>query len=148
LLCEFAIKSLLADPRAVEFPHNEAIFFNEIANGLVSALDLLEPLMLFNMPLDDLFLGIQYVLEPFASAEHTTHHLRGNIQAHGTYDWATACMLARLRVQDNGRNLNPPSILASSLKLTGYAVLLITSKASDARRSFDPSTSSGQASSG
>jgi hypothetical protein len=86
LLREFAIKSFLAYPGAVEFPHNESIFFNKIANGLFSALDLLEPLMLINMPLNDFFLGIQYVLKPFASTEHITHPHRVKIHAHNPRD--------------------------------------------------------------
>jgi hypothetical protein len=87
LLRKFAIKSVLADPRAVEFPHDESVFFNKIANSLVPALDLLEPLMLVNMPLDDFSLGIQDVLKPFAPAKHIPQPLRDNISTWDRVTW-------------------------------------------------------------
>jgi hypothetical protein len=89
LLREFAIKSVFADPGAVELPHNESILFNKIANGLVSALDFLEPLMLVNVPLNDFFLGIQNLLKPFATAEHSNYPLWANMLTHGTLDHIT-----------------------------------------------------------
>jgi hypothetical protein len=58
LLREFAIKSVFANPRAVELAHNESILFNKIANGLVSAFDLLEPLMLVNVAFNNFFLSL------------------------------------------------------------------------------------------
>jgi hypothetical protein len=36
--------------------------------------------MLVNVPLNDFFLGIQNLLKPFASAEHSAYPLRADIQ--------------------------------------------------------------------
>jgi hypothetical protein len=45
--------------------------------------------MLLNVPLNDFFLGIQNLLKPFATAEHSTYPLRANILTHGTLDHIT-----------------------------------------------------------
>jgi hypothetical protein len=69
-LRQFALESVFARSRAIELPHDKAVFFNEIINGLVLVLDPMEPFMLVNVALDDIYLSIQNIMEMFAFVEH------------------------------------------------------------------------------
>lgn len=70
LLSQFALESVFARARTIELPHDKAVFFNEIKNGLVLVRDPMEPFMLVNVALDDIYLSIQNIMEMFAFVEH------------------------------------------------------------------------------
>ena len=70
LLSQFALESVFACARTIELPHDKAVFFNEIKNGLVLVRDPMEPFMLVNVALDDIYLSIQNIMEMFALVEH------------------------------------------------------------------------------
>jgi hypothetical protein len=70
LLSQFALESVFARSRTIELPHDKAVFFNEIKNGLVLVRDPMEPFMLVNVALDDIYLSIQNIMEMFALVEH------------------------------------------------------------------------------
>jgi hypothetical protein len=70
LLSQFALESVFARARTIELPHDKAVFFNEIKNGLVLVRDPMEPFMLVNVALDDIYLSIQNIMEMFALVEH------------------------------------------------------------------------------
>ena len=70
LLSQFAFESVFARSRAVELPHDKAVFFNEIKDRLVFVRNALEPLVLVYMPLDNINLRIQDVMEMFAFVKH------------------------------------------------------------------------------
>jgi hypothetical protein len=69
-LSDFTVKPVFAHAGAVEFPHDKTVFFNEIRNGLVFVPNSVEPLVLVNVPLDNIYLSIQNIMEMFAFVEH------------------------------------------------------------------------------
>jgi hypothetical protein len=70
LQSQFALESVLAYARTVKFPHDKAIFLNEIKDGLVSVCYTLKPLVLVYVTLNDINLSIQDIVEMFAFVEH------------------------------------------------------------------------------
>ena len=70
LLSQFALESVLARTGTIEFPHDKTIFFNEIKDGLIFVRNPLEPLVLVNVALDNVYLSIQDIMEMFAFVEH------------------------------------------------------------------------------
>jgi hypothetical protein len=58
-LGKLAVESIPADAGAVKLPHDETVFLDEIVDGLLPVLYLIEPLVLINVPVDDVPLGIQ-----------------------------------------------------------------------------------------
>jgi hypothetical protein len=56
--------------------------------------------MLVNVPLNDFFLGIQNLLKPFASAEHSNDPLWANMLTHGTLDRITITNAANSFTRD------------------------------------------------
>jgi hypothetical protein len=69
-LSDLTVKPVFAHAGAVEFPHDETVFFNEIRNGLVLVRNSVEPLVLVNVTLDNIYLSIQNIMEMFAFVEH------------------------------------------------------------------------------
>jgi hypothetical protein len=56
--------------RTVKFPHDKAVFLDEIENGPVFVRDPVEPLVLVNVTLDDVHLSVQDIAKMFAFVEH------------------------------------------------------------------------------
>jgi hypothetical protein len=69
-LSQFALESVFAHSRTIELPHDKAVFLNEIKNGLFLVGNPLEPLVLVNVTLDNVYLSIQNIMEMFAFVEH------------------------------------------------------------------------------
>jgi len=70
LLSQFAVESVFAHSRTIELPHDKAVFLNEIKNGLIFVRNPLEPFVLVNVALDNVYLSIQNIMEMFAFVEH------------------------------------------------------------------------------
>jgi hypothetical protein len=70
LLSQFALESVLARTGTIEFPHDKAVFLNEIKDSLISVRNPKEPFMLVNVALDNVYLSIQDIMKMFAFVEH------------------------------------------------------------------------------
>ena len=70
LLSQFALESVFARSRTIELPHDKAVFLNEVEDSLILVLNPMEPFMLVNMALDNIYLSIQNIMEMFAFVEH------------------------------------------------------------------------------
>ena len=70
MLSQFALESVFARSRTIELPHDKAVFLNEIKDGLVFVRNPMEPFMLVNVALDNVYLSIQNIMEMFAFVEH------------------------------------------------------------------------------
>jgi hypothetical protein len=70
LLSQFALESVFARSRTIELPHDKAVFFNEIKNGLVFVRDPMEPFMLVDVTLDNVHLRAQDIVKMLAFVEH------------------------------------------------------------------------------
>ena len=70
LLSQFALESVFARSRTIELPHDKAVFLNEIEASLILVRNPMEPFMLVNVALDNIYLSIQNIMEMFAFVEH------------------------------------------------------------------------------
>lgn len=70
-LCEFTVESPFAYAGTVKLSHDEPILLNEITSGLLPVCDLVEPLVLIDMPFDNLPLRIKDFLDVRALFGHT-----------------------------------------------------------------------------
>ena len=70
LLSQFALESVFARSRTIELPHDKAVFLNEVEDSLILVRNPMEPFMLVNVALDNVYLSIQNIMEMFAFVEH------------------------------------------------------------------------------
>jgi len=70
LLSQFALESVFARSRTIELPHDKPVFLNKIGDGLILVRNPMEPFMLVNVALDNVYLSIQNIMEMFAFVEH------------------------------------------------------------------------------
>jgi hypothetical protein len=69
-LSDFTIKPVFAHSGTVEFPHDKPVFFNKVRDGLVFVGNAVEPLVLVNVTLDDIYLSVQDIMKMFTFVEH------------------------------------------------------------------------------
>jgi hypothetical protein len=69
-LSDFTVKPVIAHPGTVELSHDKPVFFNEIENGFVFVGNSLEPFVLVNVTLDNIYLSSQDIMKMFAFVEH------------------------------------------------------------------------------
>jgi len=70
LLSQFALEPIFACSRTIELPHDKAVFLNKIGDSLILVRNPMEPFMLVNVALDNVYLSIQNIMEMFAFVEH------------------------------------------------------------------------------
>lgn len=70
MLSQFALESVFAHSKTIELPHDKAVFLNEIKDSLIFVRNPLEPFVLVNVALDNVYLSIQNIMEMFAFVEH------------------------------------------------------------------------------
>jgi len=70
LLSQFALESVFARSRTIELPHDKPVFLNKIGDSLILVRNPMEPFMLVNVALDNVYLSIQNIMEMFAFVEH------------------------------------------------------------------------------
>ena len=73
-LGQSAFQSVFAHSRTIELPHNKAVFFYEISDGLIFVRNQMEPFMLVNVPLDNFYLSLEDISETFSLVEHGQTH--------------------------------------------------------------------------
>jgi hypothetical protein len=70
LLSQFAVEPVFARSRTIELPHDKAVFLYEIKDSLIFVRNPMEPFMLVNVALYNVYLSIQNIMEMFAFVEH------------------------------------------------------------------------------
>ena len=76
LLSEFTIKPTHAHTGTVEFPHNESVFLYKITDRSISIFYMLKPLVLVDMPFNDILLRFQNFLQMLTLSDHIVQSKR------------------------------------------------------------------------
>jgi hypothetical protein len=70
LLSQFTLESIFTHPGTIKLPHDKPVFLDKIRNSTISVSNCMEPLVLVNVPFDDVHLSIQDIMKMFALVEH------------------------------------------------------------------------------
>lgn len=70
LQSEFTIKPTHAHTGTVEFPHNESVFLYKITDRSIPIFYMLKPLVLVDMPFNDILLRFQNFLQMLTLSDH------------------------------------------------------------------------------